>query len=206
MEPLISAFELDQLKETVNIGAGNAATAISKMVGKKINMGVPEAIADRIERIPPFVGDPSEVMTVILLKLMGDVTGMMVLLFPPEMAAKIAALLTGNHKKQVPILDELDRSALREMGNVVAGTSLSALGRFLDLNIIQSMPDTATDMLGATLDAILLDMGQVTETMLAFKVKIAIEEEKMEGKLFFMFDPKATTTILAAAKKKFPNV
>lgn len=207
MEPLISDFQIDQLKEIVNIGAGSAATAISQMIGKKIGMSVPEALVDRVEKIPPFIGDPKEVMTVILLKLKGDVSGMMVLMFPPAMALKIASLLTSEHKKQVPILDELDRSALREMGNVVAGTSLSSLGRFLDLNIIQSIPDTATDMLGATLDAILLEMGQVTEVMLAFKVKITITEETHEqGQLFFMFDPKATATILAAAKKKFPNV
>lgn len=207
MDPIMTEFQIDQLKEIVNIGAGNAATAISQMLGKKIKMSVPEALVDRVEKIPPFAGDSKEVMTVILLKLTGDVSGMMMLMFCPSMALEIASLMTGNHEKKVPILDELDRSALCEMGNIVAGASLSAFGRFLDLNITQSIPDTATDMLGSTLDAVLLDMGQTTEIMLALKVKIKIEEEKIaEGRLFFMFCPEATTALLEAAKKKFPTM
>lgn len=207
MDPLITEFQTDQLKEIVNIGAGNAATAISQMIGKEIDMSVPCAVVDRVEKIPPFVGDSKQVVTVVLFKLSGDVEGTMMVLLSPSMALEIALLMTANHEKKVPILDELDKSALCEMGNVVAGASLSAFGHFLDLNITQSIPDTATDMLGSILDAILIDMGQVTELMLALKTKIEIKEEKnKEGELVFMFCPKATSTILAAAKKKFPNV
>ena len=37
----LSALQLDALKEVSNIGAGNAATALSMMIGKKVDMTVP---------------------------------------------------------------------------------------------------------------------------------------------------------------------
>ena len=37
----LSNIQLDALKEVSNIGAGNAATALSMMLGKKIDMTVP---------------------------------------------------------------------------------------------------------------------------------------------------------------------
>ena len=38
---VLDSFQLDVLREIGNIGAGNAATALAKLVDKKIDMKVP---------------------------------------------------------------------------------------------------------------------------------------------------------------------
>ena len=38
----LSEMEFDALREIGNIGAGNAATALSKLLNRKIDMAVPE--------------------------------------------------------------------------------------------------------------------------------------------------------------------
>lgn len=194
--------EMDELKEIINIGAGNASTALSQMVNKKVMINVPSAYVDKIEKIPELLGKTEEVMTVVLLKILGEIPGIMLLMFPPQSALELAGLLTQHHKKDVKVLDEIDRSALREVGNILSGASMTALSKFLDMNILQSVPEAATDMLGSVVDSILVDIGKTSETVLVFKVNFQVEGDSIQGNLFFLFDPKSTSKILEITKQK----
>ncbi len=198
----LSNLEKDKLTEVVNIGAGNASTALSQIIHKTVNIKVPETFVGPIEKVHQFFGESEEIMTAILLKILGDAPGVMLLMFPPKNAMILAGFLTQGHKKDLKVLDELDRSALREVGNILAGASLTALSKFLNMNILQSVPETATDMLGAVMETILSEIGKKSETVLVFKVDFKIEGDSVSGNLFFIFDPQATTKILDATKRK----
>lgn len=41
MKTQLSKYELDALKEVVNIGAGNAATALSQLIKQRVSMAMP---------------------------------------------------------------------------------------------------------------------------------------------------------------------
>lgn len=198
----LTESERDQLIEVVNIGAGNASTALSQLVGKKVSIEVPEAFIDKVENTFDFLGKSESIMTVVLLKILGDAPGIMLLIFPPESALALAGLLTKKRKKDIKILDEMDRSALREVGNILSGASMNALSKFLNMNIIQSVPETATDMLGSVVDSILAEIGKDSDIILIFKVNFFIGNKMVEGNLFFLFDPKSTAKILEVTKKK----
>lgn len=198
----LTDFERDQLKEVVNIGAGHASMALSKLVGKQVAISVPAAYIDHVEKMPALLGEPEGVMTAVLLKLLGDAPGMMLLLFPPESAMRLASLLTKTEEKPNHILDDMDRSALKEVGNILAGAAMNALSKFLDLNFLQSVPDTATDMLGSVVNSVLAEIGRSSDTILIFKVDFSIQDKKVDGQLFFLFDPQATGKILKATKGK----
>ena len=202
MSKPLSDFQKDQLIEVVNIGAGNSSTALSQMVGKKVNINVPEAFVGKIEEASKFIGEIEKIMTVVLLKILGDAPGIMLLMFPPESALNLAGLLTRARKRDIRVLDEIDRSALREVGNILAGASMTSLSKFLNMNVLQSVPETATDMLGSVVDSILAETGKSSDVVLIFKVDFDVEGEKIEGNLFFLFDPKATNRILEETKKQ----
>lgn len=198
----LTDFEKDQLIEVVNIGAGNASTALSQLAGKGVEINVPNVFIDRVEKVPQILGEPEKIMTAVLLRLLGDAPGIMLLMFPPESALNLAGLLTKSHKKNIKVLDEIDRSALREVGNILSGAGMTALSKFLDINILQSVPDAATDMLGSVVDTVLAEIGKESDVVLLFKVTFDVKGEPIKGRLFFLFDPKATTKILIAAKAK----
>lgn len=203
MTKQLTDFEKDQLREVINIGAGNGFTALARLVDRKITAHVPEVIAERIEKIPRCLGELEDVVVAVLLKLLGEASGFMLLVFPRKSALELADLLTRGYKKEIKVLDEIDRSALQEVGNILSGASLTALSKFLDINIIQSVPDTATDMWEAIIDSILAEIGTASESILLFKVEFSIGEREIEGNLFFLFDPQATDKILTAIRKKF---
>jgi len=202
MKEYLEDFEKDQLLEMVNIGAGNASTALSQMVGKKVKLKVPDAIIDQVEKITPYLGDPGDLTTTVLLTMEGEAPGIMLLMFPPESALNLAGFLTKNHKKDIKVLDEMDRSALREVGNILTGNSITALAKFLGINIIQSVPEVVTDMLGSIINSIMAEIGMASDLVLVFKIDFSIEEKKINGRLFFIFDPDSTKKIIKITDAK----
>src|SRR5688572_32025779 len=65
--------QLDGLREVANIGAGHAATALSQMVNDRVMVSVPEIQVVRLEDVAELLGDPNEVVSAVMMKLLGDV-------------------------------------------------------------------------------------------------------------------------------------
>lgn len=95
---LFKGFEdlkMDILKEVGNIGAGNAATALSKLLDKPIDMAVPmvqmlpfEAVADR-------VGGAENLVLAVFFRVEGDAPGNLFFILSPEAAKKLLHRLAG---------------------------------------------------------------------------------------------------------------
>jgi len=200
MNKKISPLQRDTLIEVVNIGASNASTSLSKLLGENVKVSIPELTLNKLEKIPNFIGKPEDTATVVLLKTSGDTPGTMFLLFEPESTLNITGKLTKNKKKDIKILDNEDQSALRELGNILIGSCITSLANFLKINLIQSVPETATDMIGSVTNSILANLGMVTDEILAFKVDMIIKKEKIKAQMFFLFEPKASQKILSTTK------
>lgn len=198
----LTPFATDTLREIMNIGAGNAATALSQMTGTRVDISTSHVTLVKVEAVPDFTGKPENVMSVVLVKVHGDAPGVMMLMFPRESALKIAHLIM---RQSHTMLDEMDRTALREVGNVLAGSCLTSLGNFLKMSFVQSVPNAATDMIGALLSNVLADLGAATEEVLVSEVFFNIKELEVDGRLFFMFDPSSTKKILDATTKLLPS-
>jgi chemotaxis protein CheC len=205
MNTHLNKIELDQLAEVANIGAHNASTVLSKMLHQRLVIDVPEILIERIEKIVSLLGRPEDLKTAVLVKILGDVPGMIILIFSPASARALANLLTGEKGEDMKMLTEIDRSALRETGNILSGASLAALSKFLGVNLLQSVPDIATDMLGALMDEVLSVIGRESDIGLVLKANFLVEKERISGDIFFIFDPRSTRKILELAKKKIGN-
>lgn len=192
--------ERDRLIEVINIGASHASNALARLIRGKVDIDVVRAFVGGIEKTPQFLGTTDQVMTVVVLKITGDIQGLMLLLFSRESALNLAARLSPGRRKNAAFLDETDRSALREVGNILAGAALTALSKFAGLNTLQSVPDASTDMLGSMVDGIVAEMGRSSDSILAFKVDFGADDGEIDGRLFFLFDPATTTKILEATR------
>ena len=78
----LRASELDAVREISNIGAGHAATALSKMVDAKVMISVPQISLTHVHGMTPLVPGPEEPVVGIELRLVGDFTGWTLLVFP----------------------------------------------------------------------------------------------------------------------------
>lgn len=200
----ITDFELDQLKEVINIGASHASTALSQMIGKIVNITVPEVHKEKIENIAQMIGDESKVITAILLKVYGDAPGAMVYLFPhDERTNKFIHLITKETDESKKSLSEYDISVLKEVGNILSGSSLGAFSKFLDINVVQSVSEAITDMLGSVINSLMAEVGNTSEITLFFRVNFSIKDAPdISTSFYFFIDPSATERLLGAIKAK----
>ena len=80
----LTNMELDALSEMGNIGTGNAATALSKMIQKNVEMNIPQTRFISIKEFAKDVGGPENIVSGIYLRIDGDFKGQVVFLFPKE--------------------------------------------------------------------------------------------------------------------------
>ena len=199
---ILTPEEDDQLKEITNIGIGNASTALSTMVGKKITMSVPESFIGGIESVLRTIGAEDKKIVAIFLKFYGDIDGAMVMMLSPENALGFVKILTNTPKTDIDQLDEDDKSSLQEMGNILLGASITAINKFLNLNLLHSIPDIAIDMTGAVMDNVLAEMGSNSGDILVFRIKLKIEDNTTEGDFYYLFDPVSSNKILEMIRVK----
>ena len=131
---------LDVLKEIGNIGAGNATTAISNMLNLKMDMSVPNVELMPVEKIGGAIGSEEQVVVGIMLGVETDVNGSMMFLMDMGSAHKMVNLLMMRDVNYNNDFDEMDLSALKEIGNIIAGSYLSALSGLTNLTISPTVP------------------------------------------------------------------
>src|ERR1700744_6637820 len=78
-----SDMQLDALRELANISSGTAATSLSQMLGRDVDLNVPKAFALPLADAVDAAGDPAQEVTGIVLGVEGDVAGAVLLLVPP---------------------------------------------------------------------------------------------------------------------------
>ncbi|HKI91428.1 MAG TPA: chemotaxis protein CheC [Gaiellaceae bacterium] len=181
MKTMYSDQQLDALRELANIGSGTAATALSKLVGRTIDVSVPTALALPLADAIDAVGAPEETVTAVVMPISGDLGAIVLLLFPPADAEVLCRLLG------VEADSEVGRSALGEIGNILGSAYVGALGVMTGLALEPSPPESTTDMLGAIVATVLANGAE--ETDVAFVLDSNLDVEGAECSLSFMLVP-----------------
>ncbi|MBP7059396.1 MAG: chemotaxis protein CheC [Lachnospiraceae bacterium] len=188
---------LDVLKEIGNIGAGNATTAISNMLNLKMDMSVPNVELMPVEKIGGAIGSEEQVVVGIMLGVETDVNGSMMFLMDMGSAHKMVNLLMMRDVNYNNDFDEMDLSALKEIGNIIAGSYLSALSGLTNLTISPTVPYVSVDMAAAILSVPAIQFGLISDKALMIKTEIG-GDNKIDGYFILMPDEESFEKILAS--------
>ena len=178
--------QYDVLKELGNIGAGNATSALACMLNEKIDMSVPKVTLVPFNRIAEVFGSEEKILAGILIGLEGDVSGMMMFLLDEESAHNLVNIVVGNPPGKMEPFSELELSALNEMGNIIAGSYLSAMSGITGLCITASIPYLAIDMAGALLSLPATEYGRIGDKVLLIQTQFG-ENDFVNG--YFIMVP-----------------
>ena len=181
-------MQFDVLREIGNIGSGHAATALARMLNQKIDIEVPKAELCDFNRLPAIVGGEENIVVGILLTLTDDVEGMMMFIMEKESAYNLIRKLMGTEIDSEEELDEIQRSALQEIGNIITGAYLSSLSDLTRLSISASIPYIAIDMAGAILSVPAIEFGKLGDKALMIEAEFGGDQkDKIEG--YFLLIP-----------------
>jgi len=186
----LTDVEFDVLKEISNIGTGNAATAVSKIMDGRISIMVPVIKFLSFSEAGEAVGGAENEVVGILITLSGEIDGMMMLILD-----KHSARIVADHMLQKDTdegidsaeLSEIEKSALNEFGNMIAGSYLSAVAKMTGLSCSTSVPSLADDMAGALLSVPAIEFGKISDRVLLIQSLFEYEKKKVEG--YFILVP-----------------
>lgn len=200
MNPLkpMAEFQMDVLREVGNIGAGHAATALSKLLGRPVDMRVPQVNMVPFEQISDSVGGAEQVVIAIFLRVEGDVPGNLFFIFSKGSAKQLLGSLVAGGMEGEGEFSEMELSALQEIGNILAGSYLTSLAELTQLDMVPSVPSLAIDMAGAILSYGLLEYGQMGEQALFIDTNFLEGSEAIEGHFFLIPDPDSFDNLFAA--------
>ncbi|SOB93131.1 chemotaxis protein CheC [Ureibacillus xyleni] len=200
----ITSLHLDVLKEIGNIGAAHAATALSDLLNKKVDMRVPKVEMVTFNDMMEFAGGAEKAVVGIFLRIEGDAEGSMFFILPIDQANRFIQRLINDETfnfRNEPISD-LGLSAMQEMGNILSGSYLSALSDFTGLKIYPTVPGLSVDMFGAIISIGLIEISEVSDHVIV--INTSIFEDGMEdsnevrGHFFLLPDPDSFETIFKA--------
>ncbi|AKG35204.1 chemotaxis protein CheY [Paenibacillus durus ATCC 35681] len=184
-------LKMDVLKEVGNIGAGNAATALSQLLNKPIDMAVPKVQLLGFEEIAEKVGGAEELVFAVFLRVEGEAPGNLFFILSPDAARSLLSRVAGISEVSGEELSEMELSALNEIGNILAGSYLSSLADFTSLSMYPTVPALAMDMAGAILSYGLLQFGQMGDDALLIDTTFLEGQDEIEGQFFLIPDPES---------------
>ena len=180
----------DVLREIGNIGAGNATTALATMIGTKVDMRVPKVGLMEFKEIGAEMGGEETIMAGIYQQIRGDISGSIMFLLEEKSARVLVSKLMGVESNSSEPFNEMEISALQEIGNIITGSYLSSLSTLTNMTIDASVPSLCIDMCEAILSVPAIEFAELGDKMLLIKTEFS-DDVKLEG--YFILVPDLTS-------------
>ncbi|HOB19502.1 MAG TPA: chemotaxis protein CheC [Candidatus Atribacteria bacterium] len=185
-------IDLDKFKEIGNIGAGNAATSLSKLLNKRINMNVPEVKLINLENAVDIIGGAETLVAGVYVDFKGDIQGTILYLLDSTSLSKLLELLMNKETDtQISELNDIEASAIIEVANIMSGSYLMALSSFTGLKAVHSVPNLSIDMAGAILSVPVIEYGAYGDKTLFIESQLTDGTEQINN--YFFLIPGITT-------------
>ena len=191
----VNSMYFDVLKEIGNIGAGNATTAIANMLGLKIDMKVPNVALLTFQELTTAICPEEEVVVAIFLEVMEDIDGSMMFIMQRESARYLVNILMMKQGEESLEFDEMEQSALKEIGNIIAGSYLNALSTLTNLKIAPSIPYLSIDMAASILSVPAIMFGKYGDNALMISTEFG-DDVKIDGHFILLPEPDSYDKIL----------
>lgn len=186
------------------IGAEQASKALAAIVGQKVSVSV---VKNRIlfpTNLYQHIGRAEETFTMVVFRIDKITNGFAMVAFPEQDRDKFVKMVRARYNKgsddakNNPIKEQIDcskESIIKETSNIIVGSFLSAIHSEIKVNLIQSVPNIATDMIKAMMDEIIAEISQTSQNILVFETKLLIKPNDIHGKFFLLSDSESANEI-----------
>ncbi len=193
----LTKMQVDALNELSSITAGNATTALSKVLSKDVRIDIPKARFYKAKDMSKGMGIS------VYFNVHGDISGQAVFHFQRKHAMKLIDHIMGRKKGTTKVLDKMAESAFGEMSNIFIGSYLNSLSNMLDLKIFQGVPVIASDYVESIIEYLYSRIDNPIKNILCFETRVIVEKKRIHGDFMFMFDQKSFRLLLSRLENKF---
>ena len=182
----LNEMHIDVLREIGNIGSGNAANALATMLNRRIDMNIPEVKILDVEELAEMLGGPEMQVVGILSTLHEEFQGMMMFLTEKKFAHLVLNVLMNKSFENFEDLEDIDISAIQEVGNIMLSAYMQAISTITNLKIGLSPPATAIDMVGALLNVPAVEIEKFGDKALFIQDSFKDQNNKVDSYLLLI--------------------
>lgn len=181
----LSTVQSDAIQELGNIGAAHAATTLSQMLGSTVQMSVPAIKAIDISELGGYMGEEAAAM--VAFELQGEIQhgGYIIFYISKESAIRLTNTMLGLTDMN-RAMNEMDESALLEVGNIMVSAFLDATAELLGFIMLPSPPALSLDMAHAAMASLIAQMGEDIDEVLLFSTELVCEEHKIDSDIIML--------------------
>ena len=184
----INETHIDVLREIANIGSGNAASSLSRMLGHPVNISIPHIGILGFNEAYDALGGPEAIMVGTLLMLTEGMNGMMMFLMPIEVVCDLVNMLMFTDIKSHDEIDEMGYSVINEVSNIMSASFVTAIADMTDIPIDISPPEAALDMLGSIMSVPSIYFAKMSDTLLLIQNELEIDGKTTSASILMLPD------------------
>jgi chemotaxis protein CheC len=174
-------MHLDTIREIGNIGAGNAATSLSTMLGCAVDIDIPKAELISIYELTGYYDDPDASYTAVFASSDNDEPFHFMLLIKESAVHKLVGMVIakqfGMEMDPASLPVEMIDSALGEIGNILLGSFLNSVNGLLGVTSGITTPSVTHDMLASILSVVSAMFGEYGDIALVTKSSLNVMPE-----------------------------
>ncbi len=182
----ISKASLATLRTLSGHSLRRAGESLTALLRHPVRLAVAEIAAVPMAALPTLVAaTDGGVMAGLRFQIVGETGGQIIILFPLGTIFRMLRVLLGTQEKPRSLSDR-ERSAVEEVGNILASSFLSGLGDLLRKRLMPTPPEIHLDDLPGLMRQVMADLeGQASE-VLVVRARFEDPEERIEGQFFVL--------------------
>ncbi len=178
----------DMMREIGSIGTGNAATALSGILGVDVEMSLPKVEILGYNEVVEYLGDPEELISGVLVQMSGNVNGIMLFVMKLDFIDEVSKLMLHKSINDYSEMGEMEISAATEVGNIIISSYVLSLSKLADIEISLSVPGFAINMLGAIMTVPMAELGYESDKIMMISGKCVMGQKNVESNLLMLPD------------------
>lgn len=192
----LTDLQLDAVRELGSVGAGHAATALSQILGHRVDISVPEVRLVPVSEVPMVFGGPESLVGAVFCRLLGDVEGGMLFIAPRDALLSLVDMLRNRPLGSSKSFGAEEEALTTHAASLLISAYLAAMARMADLNLLPSVPAFAFDMMGAVLEVATAEIGMKVDTAVLVLARFTEEHAAVDAALFYLPDPDSVDVVL----------
>lgn len=192
----LTSMELDTLREIGSMGTGNAATALSQMLGREVRITLPEVRIMGYNEAIEWIGGPEAVTAGVLVGMGGQMSGIMLSVQQMGFINLVLESMLSESISDYMELNELRQSALIEVGNIMISTFINALSGLSGISVDLTVPAFTVDMQGAILSVPMAVYGGMSDYLMTIGGNFVCDNKQVPCHLLLSPDIRSLNFLL----------
>ncbi|MFC7214607.1 chemotaxis protein CheC [Saliphagus sp. GCM10025334] len=178
--------KLDGFDRMAEQGAEEVAKTATTLTGIETSVEIRRLNFVSLEAIPASV--PNERLVGVAFEFDGTPSGYLLFLFDEESAHEIVDAMVPMETGDEDGFGEMERSAIKELGNIMASGFLDGWANVLDTTIDHSPPEFIHDIGTAAVDPVIIQLGENQEFAFVFDTQVMADGREFDCDIYAIPD------------------